>query len=66
MLIELIEIFLGAFNNYFSVDDSNYVYFSQIIVVAVCIIAFTASCVLLCIIVHDILKFLSNLGGRWH
>lgn len=61
MLIEMIEIFLGAFNNFFTVEDSNYLWFSQLIVVGVSFVLLVTSCVCLCIIVHDVLKCL---GGK--
>lgn len=64
LLIDLIEIFLGAFNNWFTPEDSNYLWFSQIIVVGVCLTMLVTSCICLCIIVHDILKYLGTWGNR--
>lgn len=64
MLIEIIDIFLGAFNYYFSSEDSNYLLLQQILVIAVCFMLLATSCVCLCIIVHDILKFLGIGGNR--
>lgn len=63
MLIELIEIFLGAFNYFFTPEDSNYFLFSQILVLAVCLVALIGSFACLCIIVYDVLKYL-GLGGN--
>ena len=64
MLIELLEIFLGAFNYFFTPEDANYLWFSQILIVSVSLIILVTSCVCLCIIVHDTLKFISNWGNR--
>lgn len=64
MLIELLEIFLGAFNYFFTPEDKNYLWFSQIIIVAVSLIILVTSCVCLCIILHDILKVVGSWGNR--
>lgn len=62
MLIELLEIFLGAFNYFFDSDDSNYLWFSEILIVSVSLIILITSCVCFCIILHDTLKYI--VGGR--
>ncbi|MDE6670642.1 MAG: hypothetical protein K2K16_00445 [Ruminococcus sp.] len=64
MLIELLEIFLGAFNYFFTPDDSNYLWFSQMIIFSISLITFITACVCLCIIVHDILKFIGSWGNK--
>lgn len=59
MMIELVEMFLGAFNYFVSDEYANYQYFQCILIVGVCLIMFvTASVVtvVLCKGVLDIVK----------
>lgn len=60
MLIELLEIFLGAFNYFFTPEDSNYLWFSEILIVSVSLIILVTSCICLCIIIHDTLKYICS------
>lgn len=64
VLIELLEIFLGAFNYFFTPEDKNYLWFSQIIIVSVSLIILVTSCVCLCIIIHDTLKYICSWRNR--
>lgn len=56
MLIELIEIFLGAFNYFFSVEDSDYTFFAELLVFLVCLIVLITFCICLIVILHNVLK----------
>lgn len=64
MLIELLEIFLGAFNYFFTPEDSNYLWFSEILIVSVSLVILVTSCICLCIIIHDILKLFISWGRK--
>ena len=64
LLIELLEIFLGAFNYFFTPEDTNYLLFSQILIVSVSLIILVTACVCLCLIVHDTLKSIGNWRDR--
>ena len=56
MLIELIEIFLGAFNYFFDSSNSDYTFFSELLVFLVCLIVLITFCVCLIVILHNVLK----------
>lgn len=56
MLIELLEMFLGAFNYFFSPEDSSYTYFSELLCIIVLVTVLVTSC----------LAFLVILRGMFH
>ncbi len=56
MLIELIEIFLGAFNYFFNDYDSDYLFFTELLVFLVCLIVLVTFCICLIVILHNVLK----------
>lgn len=56
MLIELIEIFLGAFNYFFNAEDSDYLFFTELLVFLVCLIVLVTFCICLIVILHNVLK----------
>ncbi|MCM1506188.1 MAG: hypothetical protein NC177_03495 [Ruminococcus flavefaciens] len=64
MLIELLEIFLGAFNYFFSPEDPNYLWFSELLIFCVSLIILITACICLIIILHDVLKFIGT-WGKW-
>lgn len=54
MLIELLEMFLGAFNYFFSPDDANYTYFSEILCVIVLVTVLITACFAFLIILRGV------------
>lgn len=56
MLIELIEIFFGAFNYFFDSECSNYLFFAELLVFLVCLIVLVTFCICLIVILHNVLK----------
>lgn len=54
MLIELLEMFLGAFNYFFSPEDSNYTYFSEILCVIVLVTVLITSCLAFLVILRGV------------
>lgn len=64
MLIEIIDIFLGAFYHYFPVEDPNFTRYAQYVVLGVMAVMLVTSCVCLCILLHDIIKYFGGVFKR--
>lgn len=54
VLIELLEMFLGAFNYFFSPEDKNYTYFSEILCVTVLVTVLITSCLAFLVILRGV------------
>ena len=64
MLIDFLDMFLGAFNHFFAPDNSNYYLFAQILTVSVLVVILIFTCLTFLIILKNLLNILSKLGGR--
>lgn len=54
LLIELLEMFLGAFNYFFSSSDSNYIYFSEVLSVFVLVTVLVTCCLAFLIVLFKL------------
>lgn len=64
MLIEFLEMFLGAFNYFFKPENSNYYWFAQILALIVLSIILLTSCLAFLILLKNLLNITSKFGGR--
>ncbi len=64
MLIEFLDIFLGAFNHVFSPETSNYYWFAEILTIIVLSVILLTSCIAFLIILKNLLNITSKFGGR--
>ena len=63
MLIELLEMFLGAFNYFFSPEDVNYTYFSEILCVVILLSVLITCCLAFLTVLRQIFHIAFK-GGR--
>lgn len=64
MLIEFLDIFLGAFNHVFPPETSNYYWFAEILTIIVLSLILLTSCISFLIILKNLLNISSKFGGK--
>ncbi|MDE5584006.1 MAG: hypothetical protein K2J08_09910 [Ruminococcus sp.] len=54
ILIELLEMFIGAFNYFFTPEDPNYTYFCEILCIFVLVTVLITSCLIVVSVVRGV------------